>query len=68
MEQSWYKIFNYGSIGIVFVLALLLAIDMFRGTFDLIPKSLYLPLLIFVGVLFILRIGIRIYLVKYYKK
>jgi len=68
MLQSWYKIFNYGSIGIVFILALLLAVDMFRGTYDLIPRSMYLPLLVFVGILFIIRIAVRIYLVKFSKK
>jgi hypothetical protein len=68
MEANWYKIFNYGSIAFVFVLALLLAIDMIRGTFDLIPRVYYYPILILVGVIFILRMAIRFYLTKNSKK
>lgn len=64
MEKPWYKIFNYGSIGLVFVLATMLIIDMVRGTYDLIPRSYYLPILIIVGIVFILRIAIRFYLTK----
>lgn len=64
MEKSWYKIFNYGSIALVFILAFLLGIDMIRGTFDLIPRAYYIPILIVVGIVFILRIVIRLYLTK----
>ncbi len=62
MEATWYKIFNYGSIVLVFILAVLLGIDAVRGTFDIIPRQFYTPILIVVGVIFILRIGIRSYL------
>lgn len=68
MEKSWYKIFNYGSIALVFVLAIILGIDMFRGTFDLIPRVYYIPILIVVGIVFILRIAIRFYLTKLSKQ
>ena len=68
MEKLWYKIFNYGSIGLVFVLATMLIIDMVRGTYDLIPRSYYLPILIIVGIVFILRISIRFYLTKLSKQ
>jgi len=64
MEATWYKIFNYGSIVLVFILAVLLGIDAVRGTFDIIPRQFYTPILIVVGVIFILRIGIRSYLNK----
>jgi hypothetical protein len=68
MEKSWYKIFNYGSIALVFVLAFMLGVDMIRGTFDLIPRAYYIPLLIVVGIVFILRIAIRFYLIKISKQ
>jgi len=68
MEKPWYKIFNYGSIGLVFVLATMLIIDMVRGTYDLIPRSYYLPILIIVGIVFVLRIAIRFYLTKLSKQ
>ena len=64
MEKSWYKIFNYGSIALVFTLAILLGIDMIRGTFDIIPRVYYMPILFVVGLVFILRIAIRFYLTK----
>ena len=68
MEKGWYKIFNYGTIVLVFFLALLLLIDMIRGTYELIPRSYYLPLLAIVGVIFILRLVIRFYFMKQSKK
>lgn len=68
MDSKWYKIFNYGSIIFVFVLAIPLGIDAIRGTFDLIPKSFYTPIMIVVGIIFILRILIRTYLIKISKK
>lgn len=68
MEKSWYKIFNYGSIAFVFILAVMLIIDMIRGTYDLIPRSYYLPILIIVAIVFILRIAIRSYLIKISKQ
>jgi hypothetical protein len=68
MEKPWYKIFNYSSIAFVFVLAIMLIIDMVRGTYDLIPRSYYLPILIIVGIVFILRIAIRYYLTKLSKQ
>jgi hypothetical protein len=64
MQKSWYKIFNYGSIALVFVLAGMLIIDLARGTYDLIPKIFYMPLLIVLIVIFIIRILIRGYLIK----
>ena len=68
MDKSWYKIFNYGSIGLVFILAVLLLIDMIRGTYEIIPRSYYIPLLAIVGVIFILRLVIRFYFIKQSKK
>jgi hypothetical protein len=64
MQKSWYKIFNYGSIALVFVLAGMLIIDLARGTYDLIPRSYYFPILVIVGIVFILRIAVRFYLTK----
>lgn len=68
MEKSWYKIFNYSTISIVIVLAVFLLIDMVRGTYDLIPRSFYFPLIIAVFIIFILRIILRYYLTKEAKK
>jgi len=55
MEAAWYKYFNYGTIAIVAILLVLILTD-------LIPKDLYIPLLIFTVVIFILRIVARIYI------
>jgi hypothetical protein len=68
MQKSWYKIFNYGTIAFVIVLAILLLIDMMRGTYDIIPRSYYYPLIVVVFIIFILRIIIRYYLTKATKK
>ncbi|MBK7630020.1 MAG: hypothetical protein IPJ23_04835 [Ignavibacteriales bacterium] len=68
MEKTWYKIFNYGTIAIAFILAGLLLIDMVRGTYEMIPRSYYYPILVVVGVIFVLRIVIRYYLVQNSKK
>lgn len=68
MEKAWYKIFNYGTIAIAFILAALLLIDMIRGTYEIIPRSYYYPILAFVGVIFVLRIIIRYYLIQNSKK
>jgi len=68
MEKTWYKIFNYGTIAFAFVLAALLLVDMVRGTYELIPRSYYYPILAVVGVVFILRIVIRFLLIKSAKK
>ncbi len=68
MEKSWYKIFNYSTIAIAFILAGLLLIDMVRGSYDIIPRSYYYPILIVVGLIFILRIVIRYYLIQNSKK
>ena len=68
MEKTWYKIFNYGTIALAFVLAALLLVDMVRGIYELIPRSFYYPILAVVGVVFILRIVIRFLLIKASKK
>lgn len=68
MEKAWYKIFNYSTIAIAFILAGLLLIDMVRGSYDIIPRSYYYPILIVVGLIFILRIVIRYYLIQNSKK
>jgi len=68
MEKSWYKIFNYSTIAIAFILAGLLLIDMVRGSYDIIPRSYYYPILIVVGLIFILRIVIRYYFIQNSKK
>ncbi len=57
MQKNWYKIFNYVTIALAVVAAVLLI-------FDKVPMSLYMPLLVFMIVIFILRILIRGYLVK----
>ena len=33
MENNWYKKFNYATITLVFILAILLMIDTVRGTY-----------------------------------
>lgn len=68
MEKTWYKIFNYGTISLAFVLAGLLLIDMIRGTYDIIPRAYYYPILAVVGVIFILRIIIRYFIIHNSKK
>jgi hypothetical protein len=68
MEKTWYKLFNYGTIALAFILAGLLLIDMVRGTYELIPRSFYYPILAVVGVIFILRIVIRYFLIQSSKK
>jgi hypothetical protein len=57
MQKSWYKIFNYGTIAFAVIAAVLLILDK-------IPMSLYMPLLVFMIVIFILRILIRGYLIN----
>jgi hypothetical protein len=44
MEKNWYKYFNYGTIALVFVLAILLMIDMVRGTYEIIILDLIICL------------------------
>ena len=68
MEKTWYKIFNYGTITFAFVIAALLLIDMMRGTYELIPRAYYYPILALVFVIFILRIFVRFLLIKTSKK
>lgn len=68
MENNWYKKFNYTTIALVFILAILLLIDMVRGTYELIPRSYYIPLIVIVFIIFILRIVARIYFMKQLKK
>lgn len=54
MDYGWYKYFNYGSIVFVAILLILILTD-------LIPRSLYTPILILTVIIFILRIVARIY-------
>ncbi len=68
MEKTWYKIFNYGTITFAFILAAMLLIDMIRGTYELIPRAYYYPMLAVVGIIFILRIVIRFLLIKASRK
>ena len=57
MQKSWYKIFNYGTIALAIVAGVSLIID-------IIPRSFYMPLLVVMIVIFILRILIRGYLIN----
>ena len=57
MQKNWYKIFNYVTIALAVGAAVLLI-------FDKVPMSLYMPLLVFMIVIFILRILIRGYLIN----
>ena len=57
MQKSWYKIFNYVTIALAVIAGVLLI-------FDKIPMPLYMPLLVFMIVIFILRILIRGYLIN----
>ena len=57
MQKSWYKIFNYGTIALAIVAGVLLIID-------IVPRFLYMPLLVVMIVIFILRILIRGYLIN----
>ena len=68
MKKSWYNIFNYSTIALVIVLAILLLIDMVKGTYDIIPRSYYYPLIVVVFIIFILRIILRYYFIKQTKK
>lgn len=54
MDYGWYKYFNYGSIVFVAILLILILTD-------LIPRSLYTPILILTVIIFILRIVARMY-------
>ncbi len=54
MDYGWYKYFNYGSIVFVAILLILILTD-------LIPRSLYTPILILTVIIFVLRIVARIY-------
>jgi hypothetical protein len=57
MQKSWYKIFNYGTIALAIIAAVLLIID-------IVPRFLYMPLLVVMIVIFILRILVRGYLIN----
>ncbi len=61
MEYSWYKYFNYGSIIFAVVLVILLFMDA-------VPKTLYIPLLVVMVIIFIARIVARFYFMKQSKK
>lgn len=61
MEKTWYKIFNYVTIVIAVIVAVLLLLDK-------IPGSYYVPLLFVMIIIFILRIVVRFYLEKISKK
>ena len=57
MKNNWYKYFNYGTI----ILALIAAVLLFL---EKLPLDWYIPVLIFMVIVFILRIIVRFYLVK----
>ena len=57
MNSTWYKYFNYGTISIAVIAAILLFLEK-------LPKEWYMPVLIIMVVLFILRIIVRFYFVK----
>ena len=57
MEHNWYKYFNYGTI----ILALIAAVLLFL---EKLPLDWYIPVLIFMVIVFILRIIVRFYIVK----
>ena len=57
MDQNGYKYFNYGTIAVAVIAALLLF-------FEKLPINWYIPVLVIMVVLFILRIVVRFYLIK----
>lgn len=57
MKNNWYNYFNYGTIIIAIIAAVLLFLEK-------LPIDWYIPVLIFMVVVFILRIIVRVYLVK----
>jgi L-asparagine transporter-like permease len=54
MKNDWYKYFNYGTIIFVAILLVLIIAN-------LIPKNLYIPILVLTIIIFILRIVGRVY-------
>jgi L-asparagine transporter-like permease len=54
MKNNWYKYFNYGTIIFVAILLVLIIAN-------LIPKNLYIPILVLTIIIFILRIVGRVY-------
>lgn len=61
MLSGFYKIFNYGSIIVIFAFIILML-------FNLVAKDWYIPLLIISIVLLVLRIVFRLYISSYNKK
>jgi len=54
MKNDWYKYFNYGTIILVAILLVLVLAN-------IVPKDMYIPVLVFTIVIFILRIVARVY-------
>lgn len=61
MSTNWYNYFNYGTILIAVIAAILLILEK-------LPLDWYVPVLILMVILFILRIVVRIYFIRMSKK
>lgn len=61
MNVTWYKYFNYGSLIFAAILVVLLFMDS-------VPRNWYVPLLVVMVIVFILRIVARFYFTKQSKK
>ncbi len=61
MKKNWYTYFNYSTI----ILAIAAAVLLFL---NLLPKNWYVPVLVIMIVIFILRIAARVYFIKTARK
>ncbi|OQA68402.1 MAG: hypothetical protein BWY38_00872 [Ignavibacteria bacterium ADurb.Bin266] len=61
MQKNWYTYFNYSTIALAVVAAVLLFLN-------LLPRSWYVPVLVTMIIIFILRIVARVYFIKSIRK
>lgn len=61
MNKNWYLYFNYSTIAVAVVAAVLLFIDV-------LPRTWYVPVLVLMVIIFILRIIARIYFIRTTRK
>ncbi|MDY0082164.1 MAG: hypothetical protein RBR74_03170 [Ignavibacteriaceae bacterium] len=61
MKKKWYTYFNYSTI----ILAIAAAVLLFL---NLLPRNWYVPVLVIMIVIFILRIAARVYFIKAARK
>jgi len=61
MQKNWYLYFNYTTIALAVVAAILLFMDV-------LPRNWYIPVLVIMVIIFILRIIARIYFIRTTRK